>query len=351
MNWTVIPRDDSLPSMTITVRIIVLVLAIPTTFVCGLRLYLRKFVLNSWGLDDWMVMIALVMVNGFSTLAFTITYYGLGKKTKDVPDADLLVWWKIYYAALCSYLLVAASVKTSLTVFIMRLFPTHSISIAGKSILGFLAVFTLAGTLALAFQCRPVRAGFDKTIPDAKCYSVNTSFAILMAQGVIMFVMDLAILALPLRRVWQLQMPRGRRVLVLGLFCLGFTACIAALFDEDIQLAYRYSPIKDTAATSLIWMELEFNLGLISGSLSSLRKLFQIRSPFKSRRTSSFTGSRSTNVELGSYKGWGGGISKQTEINRAFEILDSSQEHIAPIYGQGELCTTTNAFSNGKLSR
>ncbi|SPB43805.1 unnamed protein product [Aspergillus niger] len=233
----------------------------------------------------------------------------------------------------------------------MRLFPTHSISIAGKSILGFLAVFTLAGTLALAFQCRPVRAGFDKTIPDAKCYSVNTSFAILMAQGVIMFVMDLAILALPLRRVWQLQMPRGRRVLVLGLFCLGFTACIAALFDEDIQLAYRYSPIKDTAATSLIWMELEFNLGLISGSLSSLRKLFQIRSPFKSRRTSSFTGSRSTNVELGSYKGWGGGISKQTEINRAFEILDSSQEHIAPIYGQGELCTTTNAFSNGKLSR
>lgn len=98
-------------------------------------------------------------------------------------------------------------------------------------------------------------------------------------------------------------------------------------------------------------MELEFNLGLISGSLSSLRKLFQLRSPFKSRRTSSFTGSRSTNVELGSYKGWGGGISKQTEINRAFEILDSSQEHIAPIYGQGELCTTTNAFSNGKLSR
>ncbi|KAL7659140.1 hypothetical protein ACMYSQ_002080 [Aspergillus niger] len=215
--------------MTITVRIIVLVLAIPTTLVCGLRLYLRKFVLNSWGLDDWMAMIALVMVNGFSTLAFTITYYGLGKKTKDVPDADLLVWWKIYYAALCSYLLVAASVKTSLTVFIMRLFPTRSISIAGKSILGFIAVFTLAGTLALAFQCRPVRAGFDKTIPDAKCYSVNTSFAILMAQGVIMFVMDLAILALPLRRVWQLQMPRGRRVLVLGLFCLGFTACIAAL--------------------------------------------------------------------------------------------------------------------------
>lgn len=98
-------------------------------------------------------------------------------------------------------------------------------------------------------------------------------------------------------------------------------------------------------------MELEFNLGLMSGSLSSLRKLIKLRSPFGSRQTSSFTGSRPNNVELGRYKGWGRGISNKTEINRVFEIVDSSQEHIAPIYGQGELCTTTNAFSNGKLSR
>ncbi|OJJ74453.1 hypothetical protein ASPBRDRAFT_667893 [Aspergillus brasiliensis CBS 101740] len=351
MDWTVIPRDGGLPSMTTTVRIIVLVLAIPTTLVCGLRLYLRKSILKSWGLDDWMVMVALIMVNGFSTLAYIITYYGLGKKTKDVSDADLLVWWKIYYAALCSYLPVAASVKISLTVFIMRLFPTHGIIITGKCILGFLAVFTLSGSLALAFQCRPVRAGFDKTILDAECYSIDTSFAILMAQGVIMFVMDLIILTLPIRRVWQLQMPLGRRVLVLGLFCLGFTACIAALVRfSTLTYARDETDYTYTAANSLIWMELEFNLGLMSGSLSSLRKLLKLRSPFGSRQTSSYTGSRSTHVELERYKGWGRGISKKTEINRAFEIVDSSQERIAPIYGQGELCTTTNAFSSVKRS-
>ncbi|GKZ16880.1 hypothetical protein AbraIFM66951_006373 [Aspergillus brasiliensis] len=233
----------------------------------------------------------------------------------------------------------------------MRLFPTHGIIITGKCILGFLAVFTLSGSLALAFQCRPVRAGFDKTILDAECYSIDTSFAILMAQGVIMFVMDLIILTLPIRRVWQLQMPLGRRVLVLGLFCLGFTACIAALVRfSTLTYARDETDYTYTAANSLIWMELEFNLGLMSGSLSSLRKLLKLRSPFGSRQTSSYTGSRSTHVELERYNGWGRGISKKTEINRAFEIVDSSQEHIAPIYGQGELCTTTNAFSSVKRS-
>lgn len=119
---------------------------------------------------------------------------------------------------------MAAAVKTSLVLFIVRLFPTRGIAIAGRCILGFVALFTISGTLALAFQCRPFRAGFDKTITDAKCYSVNTSFGILMMQGVIMFVVDVIILALPIRRVWQLQMPRARRVMILGLFCIGMPA-------------------------------------------------------------------------------------------------------------------------------
>ncbi|PYI07087.1 hypothetical protein BO78DRAFT_103820 [Aspergillus sclerotiicarbonarius CBS 121057] len=346
MDWAVLSRDaGGTPPMTITVRIIVLVLAIPTTLVCGLRLYMRKFVLRSWGLDDWMVMLALIMVNGFSAIAYTITYYGLGVRTKNVEQSDILIWWKIYYAALCSYLPVAAAVKTSLTLFIMRLFPTRGIKIAGRCILGFVAIFTISGTLALAFQCRPFRAGFDKSIADAKCYSVNTSFAILMMQGVIMFVVDVIILALPIRCVWQLQMPRARRVMILGLFCIGFTACIAALVRfSTLSYATDETDYTYAAADSLIWMEVEFNLGLMSGSLSSLRKLIQLRPSQWSRNTSSFSGSRSTNLELGIHKGWGKGITKQTEIKRVFETANSSQELIAPIYGQGELCTTTKAF-------
>ena len=41
MDWTVVSREaGGTPPMTITVRIIVLILAIPTTLVCGLRVCL-----------------------------------------------------------------------------------------------------------------------------------------------------------------------------------------------------------------------------------------------------------------------------------------------------------------------
>ena len=36
-----------------------------------------------------------IMVNGFSVIAYTITYYGLGVRTKNVSEADILVWWKV----------------------------------------------------------------------------------------------------------------------------------------------------------------------------------------------------------------------------------------------------------------
>ncbi|CAK45589.1 hypothetical protein AnigIFM59636_002714 [Aspergillus niger] len=167
-----IEQQDDVPtsSMTIAVRIIVLVLAIPTTL-----LYLRKFVLNNFGLDDWLVLVALIGVDLFSALAYIITYYGLGRPMKYVPTDHLVVFLTLEYASQCAYLVIAATVKASLLIFIMRLFPTRFVHIAGKALLGIIAAFTLSGTLALVFQCRPVQAAYDKAITNSSCYPTETS--------------------------------------------------------------------------------------------------------------------------------------------------------------------------------
>ncbi|KAL2802686.1 hypothetical protein BJX63DRAFT_414189 [Aspergillus granulosus] len=338
--------------MTIVVRAVVLVLAISTTLVCGLRLYLRKFILNSFGLDDYLVILALIGVNGFSALAYTITYYGLGADTEDVSAEDLAVWFKIYFGAECSYLAVGAAVKISLTVFIIRLFPTQFIRIVGIATMAFIGAFTISMTLALTLKCRPARASWDKSIVDAKCWSSQTNFAVLLSQGIIMFVLDVLILALPIRPIWKLQMPLKRRLWILGLFTIGFIACIAALVRfSTLVYAKDETNFTHSAATSLIWMEVEFNLALISGSLSSLPKLFTRHNRDSSISTSptsqkSEHGSQNApaNFELSSRQSWTRGIRKKTEITRVFETNDS-QEHIAPIYGAGELMTTTSAYA------
>ncbi|KAL2814269.1 hypothetical protein BJX63DRAFT_442528 [Aspergillus granulosus] len=271
--------------MVDAVRGVSLSLAILCTLVCCLRLYMRRFVVKSFGIDDYLVIVSLLLVNGFSALAYTITYYGLGVHQQDVIErGDLVVWLKIYYAALCSYLVVAAGVKLSLTTFIMRVFPQPYVQRIGYGIILFIIAFTISGELTLALQCKPVRAFWDKTIVTGKCFTNDTMFAITMYQGVLMFVCDVVIIVLPMPAIWKLQIALKKRLLVLFMFSFGFIACIAALVRfSTLVYTKDSSDMTYSAALSLIWMEIEFNFGLLAGSLSSIRQLFKIKSIFSSK--------------------------------------------------------------------
>ena len=92
-------------------------------------------------------------------------------------------------------------------------------------------------------------------------------------------------------------------------------------------------------------MEVEFNFGLMSGSLSSLRKLFKVHAPFSSADASQGESSQSANLEppRSRHSRLKGGITKKTEIVRVYETSES-QEHIAPMNGLGEMTKTTNAY-------
>ncbi|KIA75463.1 hypothetical protein HK57_00046 [Aspergillus ustus] len=292
------PMVDAVRGVTLTVAIL-------CTLVCCLRL----------------------LVNGFSALAYTITYYGLGAHQQDViARGDLVVWLKIYYAALCSYLVVAASVKLSLTTFIMRVFPQPYVQRIGYGIILFIIAFTISGELTLALQCKPVRAFWDKTIITGECFTNETMFAITMYQGVLMFVCDVVIIVLPMPAIWKLQMALRKRLLVLFMFSFGFVACVAALVRFS-TLVYTKDTTDMTysAALSLIWMEIEFNFGLLAGSLSSIRQLFKIKSIFSSKErygsssrgyelhASARNGNNNSNSNKRAWKK-GGGILKISEV-------------------------------------
>jgi hypothetical protein len=166
----------------------------------------------------------------------------------------------------------------------MRVFQEkRTVLIIGRCMLVFLALFGISGSLAMALQCNPVKAGYDKSIlitnPDAKCYSGETMFGLMMYQGVVMFVADVIIIVLPMPSVWALNINRKKKFLLIGMFSVGFVACVAALVRfSTLAFAKDSTDYTYTAATSLIWMNLEYSLGLASGSLSSLRQLFRITS-------------------------------------------------------------------------
>lgn len=118
----------------------------------------------------------------------------------------------------------------------MRIFSTKFIRTFGTGILIFLFLFTISGELPLILQCTPVRAAYDTTLTasEKKCFSADILFDLEMYQGVLMFVIDIVIFAMPIPTIWNLQMPIQRRLVIVGVFGIGkFLSCI--IYEQAVD--------------------------------------------------------------------------------------------------------------------
>ncbi|KAL0258330.1 hypothetical protein SLS55_007506 [Diplodia seriata] len=71
------------------------VLAIGTTFfilawiVVMLRVYVRAYMIKSWGVDDWVMMLALACFTIYLVAQLGGVYYGSGRLDKNLDPADM----------------------------------------------------------------------------------------------------------------------------------------------------------------------------------------------------------------------------------------------------------------------
>ncbi|KAL4791045.1 hypothetical protein BDV19DRAFT_381907 [Aspergillus venezuelensis] len=321
------------PGMVHTIRGIISTVGLVALVVCCSRLYIRKFVTNAFGLDDYLVILALIMVLLFAILSIIITFYGIGYHTNTVPDDKLGTMQYIVYCSLCSYLFVALAVKTSLTVFIMRVFPTKFIRRLGIGMIIFMIMMTISGEFPLIFQCSPVQAAW-KPIPDSKCFSSTVLMKLQLYQAILMFLIDCVIIIMPMPTIWRLHMPLQRRLVIIGLFALGFIACAAGLARIPL-LGYQTNTTDFTYAGGipLILMNTEYALGLITGSLPSLRVLFRwipgLRSSQKQSNEWTSGAAGSAGHELSNNPRWHRRNMPQ-RLNDTDSVVSESEQRIIP---------------------
>ncbi|KXG52200.1 uncharacterized protein PGRI_084840 [Penicillium griseofulvum] len=243
--------------------------------VCSLRLYTRAFVINVFGMDDIAVCVALVFTQTFNGLGIAIVYYGEGVHFSNVSPEYRAMWLKLYYVAMCLYLYTSLAVKISLLVFLRRIFVKPWMNLLTMGLIVFQVLFSVSGSFVLAFQCDPPRAAFDMTVKNPTCYSQYKLFQITLYQAVIIFVCDIIILIAPMVILCRLQMPTRKIVALIAIFGSGIIACISPVvrFSTLDYLRNGTTDLTYDSASSLYWMAIEFNLGLVAGSLSSLRPL------------------------------------------------------------------------------
>ncbi|KAI9923865.1 hypothetical protein MW887_008170 [Aspergillus wentii] len=267
------PDEQHLVSLTYG---LIIAMAGLSLIVCGLRLYARAVVLKKFGLDDWAVIFALVLTQVFNGLGIAVVHSGSGRHQETLSMSELGLWMKLYYVATCYYLYVSMAVKISLLLFLRRVFPISWVNRLTLGVMIFQVCFTVSGSLVLAFRCSPARGAYDLAIAaTAKCLTTFQLYQVTLYQAVLIFVTDIIILLIPMPVLCGLQMPTRKIVALMFVFSTGIIACISPIVRFS-TLGYLLHGATDTtfdSTSSLYWMAIEFNLGLVAGSLSSLRVL------------------------------------------------------------------------------
>ncbi|KAI0838441.1 hypothetical protein F5Y06DRAFT_46833 [Hypoxylon sp. FL0890] len=251
-----------------TIAAVTLCMVFATTAVC-LRLYTRHFVLNKFWVDDYFAIAGLIGMIANGIVQIVHTKYGLGAHYYDIKEADIVEFWKMFYALTVTYASTLMLVKFSLFFQYYRLIlevPRYRLFYLFVMFL--VGGWVIAQEFILIFSCTPIHTYWDGD-PHGKCLN-SELLGWMNAIGNI--VTDLIVLVLPIPVVWRLNLKKGRKWAVIGIFGLGFFTCIISIcrmvFFAKLTVDFSYDLVSVAA-----WGEAESASGLICSSLIALGPL------------------------------------------------------------------------------
>lgn len=130
-----------------------------------------------------------------------------------------------------------------------------------------------AHVLVCIFQCSPIQAAYDVTIPDSakRCVDINAFY---LANAGVNILTDILTYALPIPLVLRLQAPPAQRVGLGVVLCLGFVACLASVIRITFipAMLVSHDPTWDIAQP-MYWSVIETNIGILASSIPSTKAI------------------------------------------------------------------------------
>ncbi|EFQ32649.1 uncharacterized protein GLRG_07663 [Colletotrichum graminicola M1.001] len=235
-----------------------------------LRLYIR-FDTKSLGWDDALICAALALTIGLgvgSIICMKELFIGI-HYWEIPPSADLgngMLW--IFIVGVI-YSPILALTKQSILVFLLRLSGIRNIV---RNVVWFTAIFnislTIATFLAIIFQCTPVEAFWNTSVPG-QCID---KFALAITSGTLTVLTDIVIIGLPFYIFLGLKMGKKKKSWLMGVFALGIIVTAVSIVrlyfvalsfvnvtpDKNFSLGFCVSQIEcclaiTTASAPALW--------------------------------------------------------------------------------------------------
>ncbi|KAL8371274.1 hypothetical protein RB595_001220 [Gaeumannomyces hyphopodioides] len=253
---------------------------------------------RQFGLDDWLISIAMflsVLETIFSYFFIKTNYVGI--RPENVPAHDPMAGEVWNYLVQVFYNPILALVKSSVLIFLLRLFGQQNGARRLMHWLNAVNLLHMAATLgAITFQCTPVSLAWDPGSRGGRCVDRAVLFTATAAFNI---ATDLAVLGLPLWILSGLRIPRRTKLALLGVFLLGFLVTITSVARLVILVRglFGLSAAGRTGDIGFVTSAIETNLALVTASAPALRPLLRGRG--RGRGGWLPMGGRAADVEMG----------------------------------------------------
>ncbi|SPO04190.1 related to integral membrane protein [Cephalotrichum gorgonifer] len=239
-----------------------------TITVVGLRMYTRIRLLNSFGADDAMMMVALVLAIGTTIAIGLECKYGLGKHTWVQPKEYAIPYMKAFYSSIIIYNVALCIAKISILLQYRRIFTGTIIHQITTYAIGFLCAWTVTIAFLLSLICIPVAAFWDSSV-KGRCLNSLTVWYVMASFNL---VTDILLFIMPMPMIRSLQLPRKQKYTLVIVFSLGLCTCIISIIR--LRTLADAGSAKDPNwdnVNAAYWSFLEMCTSIIASCLPTLR--------------------------------------------------------------------------------
>ncbi|KAJ5548958.1 hypothetical protein N7513_006192 [Penicillium frequentans] len=250
-----------------------------------------------FGWDDFTMMLTMCLVIPLSALSGVLANTGLGRDMWTLPFENITrilyvsmlimdpfftsnpYYTQIYFWDELIYLSILPMTKISICCFYLRIFPDRQFRNVTYFVIGLNVAYLIAFVLISVFQCWPLPYAWLHWDGEGnyKCNHIN-------AQGwsaaAINMILDILVMALPLRQLYHLNLSTRKKVYVMCMFGLGLFVTLVSIlrlkslinFASTTNLTWDYVAIG-------YWSTIECDVGVICACLPAIRSLLRRVAP------------------------------------------------------------------------
>ncbi|KAI8724005.1 hypothetical protein NCS52_00257400 [Fusarium sp. LHS14.1] len=192
----------------------------------------------------------------------------------DVSMDQVVDFLRYLFAASLTYVFAIAFIKLTILALYWKLFSITArvpIAILFSSVVIWMVVLVLVAT----FSCNPVEKQWNILIEHGNCMEQKPVY---LGGSLPNVIIDFVLVGMPLPSVFRLNIPLGRRIILAGMFTLGFFICIVSIIRLTIVMSIRTDDRNVTynLRDFMLWSTVEINIGLVCACLPSMRPLLQV---------------------------------------------------------------------------